>query len=66
MFIDHDQPIYVVDTHNYRILEWKMNAINGQIITGRDDQLNCPRKVIVDQQNDSLIICDFSNRRVVQ
>ncbi len=72
MFIDDDQTIYVADTHNHRIVEWKRNANNGQIIAGgngqgnRNDQLNHPTKVIVDKENDSLIICDQSNRRVVR
>ncbi len=53
-------------------MEWKRNAINGQIVVGgndrgnRNDQLNCPRKVIIDKENDSLIICDTDNRRVVR
>jgi sugar lactone lactonase YvrE len=53
-------------------VEWKKNEINGQIVAGgngegnRNDQLICPTKVIVDQENDSLIICDTGNRRVVR
>jgi sugar lactone lactonase YvrE len=48
------------------------NAINGQIVAGgngkgnRNDQLNYPSKVIIDKENDSLIICDGGNRRVVR
>ena len=30
------------------------------------DQLNRPTDVIVDKKNDSLIICDQGNRRVVR
>jgi len=72
MFIDDDQTIYVADTVNHRIVEWKKNEINGRIVAGgngkgnRNDQLNKPRKVIVDKQNDSLIISDHGNRRVVR
>ncbi len=53
-------------------MEWKKNEINGQIVAGgngqgnRNDQLNQPTKVIVDQENDSLIICDEGNQRVVR
>ena len=53
-------------------MEWKKNAINGQIVAGgngqgnRNDQLNSPTKVIIDRENDSLIICDRENRRVVR
>ncbi len=60
------------DYENNRIVEWKNEANNGQIVAGgngkgnRDDQLNEPSKVIVDKENDSLIICDSGNRRVVR
>jgi sugar lactone lactonase YvrE len=52
-------------------VEWKKNKINGQIVAGgsegnRNDQLHWPTKVIVDKENDSLIICDAGNRRVVR
>jgi sugar lactone lactonase YvrE len=72
MFIDDDQTIYVADYGNDRIVEWKSDANNGQIVAGgndqgnRNDQLNRPTKVIVDKENDSLIICDRLNRRVVR
>jgi sugar lactone lactonase YvrE len=72
VFIDDDQTVYVADFNNHRIVEWKSDANNGQIVAGgngqgnRNDQLNYPRKVIVDKENDSLIICDWGNRRVVQ
>ncbi len=72
LFIDDDQTIYVADTWNHRIVEWKKNEINGQIVAGgngqgnRLDQFDQPTKVIVDQENDSLIICDHGNRRVVR
>jgi sugar lactone lactonase YvrE len=72
MFIDDDQAIYISDRENHRIVEWKKNAINGRIVAGgngqgnRNDQLDRPTKVIVDKENDSLIICDEENRRVVR
>ncbi len=72
MFIDDDQTIYVADYGNDRIVEWKSDANNGQILAGgngkgnRNDQLNRPTKVIVDKENDSLIICDPGNGRVVR
>jgi sugar lactone lactonase YvrE len=72
MFIDDDQTIYVADWGNHRIVEWKNDANNGQIVAGgngegnRNDQLNYPTKVIIDKENDSLIICDWGNRRVVR
>ena len=72
MHVDHDKKIYVADYNNHRIMEWKNDAINGQVVAGgngkgnRDDQLNSPCDVILDEENDSLIICDSGNRRIVR
>jgi sugar lactone lactonase YvrE len=66
LLIYDDPTIYVADTENHRIVEWKKNAINGQIVVDENDQLNYPTTVIVDQKNDSFIICDLGNRRVVR
>ncbi len=72
MFIDDDKTIYVADWENDRIVEWKSDANNGQIVAGgngegnRNDQLNEPTEVIVDKGTDSLIVCDQDNRRVVR
>ena len=57
---------------NHRIVKWKLNATAGEIVAGgngkgnRTDQFNKPTDVIVDKNTDSLIICDYENRRVVQ
>ncbi|CAF3890168.1 unnamed protein product [Adineta steineri] len=72
IFIDKKKNIFIADSYNHRIVEWKCDAEEGQIITGgngqgnRIDQLNRPADVIVDQQNHSLIIVDSLNRRVIQ
>ena len=72
MFIDDDQTIVIADNNNHRIVEWKNNSNSSQIVAGgngqgsRNDQLNGPSSVIIDQQTDSLIICDCGNRRVVR
>jgi sugar lactone lactonase YvrE len=72
VYIDDDQTIYVADYENNRIVEWKSDANNGRIVAGgngagnRNDQLNGPTKMIVDKENDSFIICDQGNRRVVR
>ncbi|CAF1478908.1 unnamed protein product [Adineta steineri] len=69
---DDQQTIYITDLINSRIVEWKYGAKNGQVVAGgnreenQSDQLSCPADVIVDKKNDSLIICDFINRRVVR
>ncbi|CAF4091175.1 unnamed protein product [Adineta steineri] len=72
MFIDNDKNIFIADRENHRIVEWKCNAEEGQIIAGgngegnRMDQLKHPTDVIVDQQNHSIIIADYVNNRVIQ
>ncbi|CAF3808194.1 unnamed protein product [Adineta steineri] len=72
IFIDKNKNIFITDHDNHRIVEWKYNATEGQIIAGGNDegdkmdQLNLPTDVIVDQQNHSIIIADFLNGRVIQ
>ncbi|CAF0934964.1 unnamed protein product [Adineta steineri] len=72
IFIDKNKNMFITDYENHRIVEWKCNAKEGQIIAGgngrgnRMDQLNHPTDVIVDQQNHSIIIADRGNRRVIQ
>ena len=70
--VDDNQTIYVVDRRNHRIVEWKRDATNGQIVAGgngqgkRNDQLDNPVNVIIEHENDSLIIADRGNKRVVR
>ncbi|CAF1493277.1 unnamed protein product, partial [Adineta steineri] len=70
--VDKNKNIFIADSTNHRIVEWKHNAKKGQIIAGGNgqgnqmDQLNYPTDVIVDQQNHSIIIADTRNRRVIQ
>ncbi|CAF3917353.1 unnamed protein product, partial [Adineta steineri] len=72
IFIDAKKNIFIADSDNHRIVEWKYNGKQGQIIAGgngkgnRIDQLNYPTDVIVDQQNHSIIIADGWNRRGIQ
>ncbi len=72
VYIDDNQTIYVADYSNHRILEWKNGTTSGQVVAGgngrgnRNDQLSSPVNVIVDKVNDSLIICDYDNKRVVR
>ncbi|CAF1579667.1 unnamed protein product [Adineta steineri] len=71
-FIDKNKTIFIADYNNHRIVEWKCNAKQGQIIAGgngqgnRMDQLYYPTDVIVHQQTHSIIIADQGNRRVIQ
>ncbi|CAF1661835.1 unnamed protein product, partial [Rotaria magnacalcarata] len=72
LYVDDDQTVYVADQYNHRIVEWKSGATSGQVVTGGNEegseahQLSSPRDVIVDKERDSLIICDYSNQRVVR
>ncbi|CAF4919193.1 unnamed protein product, partial [Rotaria sp. Silwood1] len=72
LYVNNDQTIYVADTKNHRIIEWKWNATSGQVVAGGngqgsgDHQLNNPFDVIIDKEGDCLIICDYVNRRVVR
>ncbi|CAF4670231.1 unnamed protein product, partial [Rotaria sp. Silwood1] len=58
--VDDDQTIYIADYWNHRIIQ---RSTNNQI---HAQQLNCPTDVIIDKENDSLIICDSKNRRVIR
>ncbi|CAF3903538.1 unnamed protein product, partial [Rotaria sp. Silwood1] len=63
LYVDDDQTIYVSDTLNLRIMEWKRGATNGQVVAGGneegrgDHQLSNPSDAIIDKERDSLIIC---------
>ncbi|CAF0979750.1 unnamed protein product [Adineta steineri] len=72
IFIDKNKNIFIADCYNHRIVEWKCKAKEGLIVAGENkqgnqmNQLNYPTDVIVDQQDDSVIIADLHNRRVIQ
>lgn len=69
--VDNKQTVYVADQFNHRIVAWKTDATQGQILIGQygqgsmDEQLNYPRKMIIDEKNDSFVICDNGNCRIV-
>ncbi|CAF3756313.1 unnamed protein product [Rotaria sp. Silwood1] len=70
--VDDDQTVYIADCNNHRIVELKCGATIGRVVAGGNGegnnpyQLNCPRDVIIDKERDSLIICDYNNKRVVR
>jgi sugar lactone lactonase YvrE len=72
VYVDDDQTVYVADQSNQRIVEWTLGATSGRVVAGGNGegseahQLSNPRDVIVDKERDSLIICDYSNKRVVR
>jgi sugar lactone lactonase YvrE len=73
LYVDNEhQTIYIADSGNHRILEWKYGATSGLVVAGgngqgnQSNQLRNPRHVIVDKETDSLIISDTENSRVMQ
>ena len=70
--IDDDQTLYIADSKNDRVLEWKLNATSGRIVAGGNgksdqmNQLNTPTHVIIDREKNSLIIADRGNERVME
>ena len=72
IYIDNEKTIYIADQRNHRIIAWKKDATCGEIVAGgngegsENHQLSYPAKVIIDEVNDSLIIADYGNKRVVR
>ena len=68
IYVDNNQTIYITDTGNHRIVAWKLNETNGEIISENKtiNPLNCPTGIVMDRRNRSLIITDQDNRRVVR
>ncbi|CAF1037801.1 unnamed protein product [Adineta steineri] len=71
IFIDKNKNVFIADRWNHRIVEWKYNATEGQIIAGGKqgneiDQLYWPTDIVIDEQNHSIIIADYRNKRVMQ
>lgn len=74
LYVDEDdeQTMYIAEWSNHRIMQWKNDATSGQVVAGgngqgnRTDQLSNPTDVVVDKESDTLIICDYGNKRVVR
>ncbi|CAF1309636.1 unnamed protein product [Adineta steineri] len=68
IFIDYDKSIYIADQWNHRIVKWELNSNTGQIIGGGNEsnQLNSPTDILFDKENNSFIICDMGNNRVIR
>ena len=70
--IDDAGSLFVADTNNDRIVRWRPNARQGEIIAGgkgrgdRGDQLDSPSAVLIDRLKDCLIIRNAMNRRVIR
>ena len=72
LYTDEEDTVVVADFENHRIVEWKQGATSGTMLAGgngkgnRPNQLNQPTDVIIDKETDSLIICEWGNRRVTR
>ncbi|CAF1055156.1 unnamed protein product [Adineta steineri] len=66
IFINDNNTIFVADYYNNRIIEWKHNSSNGQIVINETDQLWSPTDVIVDQEKNFLIVADSANQGVTR
>ncbi|CAF4557187.1 unnamed protein product [Rotaria socialis] len=73
LFFDDDQTVVIADHGNQRIIQWKKDdTTNGQVVAGGKgkgnelNQLKWPTDVLINEETDSLIICDYGNRRVVR
>ncbi|CAF4371713.1 unnamed protein product, partial [Rotaria magnacalcarata] len=73
LFIDDNQTVVIADFENNRIIQWKNgDTTNGQVVAGDNgqgnglNQLHMPSDVLVDNETDSVIICDWGNQRVVR
>ncbi|CAF3485630.1 unnamed protein product, partial [Rotaria socialis] len=71
--VDDDQTVVIADRWNNRIMQWKNgDTTNGQVVAGGkgqgngSHQLYWPTDVLLDNETDSLIICDWGNDRIVR
>ena len=70
--IDDDGTLVIADMNNHRIIRWKQNALEGEIIAGgkgkgtRTDHLNQPVAVLIDRKNGCLLVSEEYNRRVMR
>ncbi|CAF1277361.1 unnamed protein product [Rotaria magnacalcarata] len=70
--VDDDGTVVIADICNNRIMQWKVGDMNGKVVAGgngggsRMDQLTHPGRVLIEQETNSLIICDYGNKRIVR
>ncbi|CAF1077478.1 unnamed protein product, partial [Didymodactylos carnosus] len=72
IFFADEQTMIIADSNNARIIQWKIGDDEGTVIAGGHgigeglNQLNIPTNMLIDKQTNSLIICEWGNRRVVR
>ena len=69
---DDDGTLFIADWDNHRVVRWKINATQGEVVAGgkdkgsRTNQLNRPTAFLFDRIDHSLIISDRGNRRILR
>lgn len=69
--VDDHRTLYIADCLNHRILAWRHDAKQGQVVAGGNgvghqlNQLNHPMDVVIDRQANTIIICDRWNQRIM-
>ena len=69
---EDDQVIFIADSANNRIVQWKIGDTNGQVVVDTHGQGNAlnqliyPSDLLIDKATDSLIICDQRNDRILK
>jgi sugar lactone lactonase YvrE len=72
LVFDDNQTILVAAFGNQSIMQYNTNGSAGRVVAGGKgngsllNQLSLPINLAVDRENDSLVICDHGNRRVVR
>jgi len=71
IYIDDNQTIYIADKMNNRIVKWKMNADQGEIVADNnmivnDIYLYAPTGVAIDKTTDSMIICNAGYQNIIR
>lgn len=69
--IDADGNLLIADCGNHRILRWKPNALQGELVFGGQgpgkglNTLHHPLAVCVDRKMNRIFISDYGNRRIL-
>jgi len=70
--LDENGNLLIVDQYNHQVLEWTLTTSTSTVVAGgngpgnQTNQLNEPINLCIETKTDTLIICDFMNRRMVR
>ncbi|CAF1326885.1 unnamed protein product [Adineta steineri] len=73
IYVDDDhQSILIADYWNNRVVEWKWDKNNIEVVANRNEpenqlnKLSCPTDIVMDKSDRSLIVCDRDNKRIIR